>query len=221
VEVSALLRTSGRTERFTRTGRVRDISATRAARAERARRERAELQAAWQVLTTDGRPVRLSAFGELDPAAFERLLDLLGRALSSRPDSTGVRRAVSADGGVEILLEGGAAADDRTARLHTANGVMSGPDYVVRISGVDTAAGREPAGREPAGREPTGRAAVDQAAVGPGAARQVAAGQVAAGHEKASSAGRERAASAGHEKASSAEAEYDQVPSAGREEAVG
>ncbi|WSP86918.1 TIGR02677 family protein [Streptomyces sp. NBC_01235] len=147
VEVSALLRTSGRTERFTRTGKVRDISATRAARAERARRERAELQAAWQVLATDG-PVRLSAFGELDPAAFERLLDLLGRALSSRPDGTGARRAVSADGGVEILLEAVEAveavegvADDRIARLRTANGVMSGPDYVVRIHGVDTAAG--------------------------------------------------------------------------------
>jgi uncharacterized protein (TIGR02677 family) len=226
VEVSALLRTSGRTERFTRTGRVRDISATRAARAERARRERAELQAAWQVLTTDGRPVRLSAFGELDPAAFERLLDLLGRALSSRPDSTGVRRAVSADGGVEILLEGGAAADDRTARLHTANGVMSGPDYVVRIGGVDTAAGRTPAGRADAGQA-AGRADAGQAAVGPGTVGPGAVRQAAAGYEKASSAGRERASSAGRERASSAGRErassagHDQGPSAGREEAVG
>ncbi|WP_177244453.1 TIGR02677 family protein [Streptomyces sp. yr375] len=148
VEVSALLRTSGRTERFTRTGKVRDVSATRAARAERARRERAELQAAWQMLATDG-PVRLSAFAELDaeldPAAFERLFDLLGRALSSCPDSTGVRRAASADGAVEIVLaamdsaeaDEADEADDRIATLRTSTGVMTGPDYVVQIRNAD------------------------------------------------------------------------------------
>jgi uncharacterized protein (TIGR02677 family) len=130
VEVSALLRTSGRTERFTRTGKVRDITGVKAARAERARAERAELEAAWDVLRT-GAPVRLSDFGKLDHAAFERLLDLLGRALAARPDSTGARRAVTADGRVEIILR--AAQDDRRAVLRTAHGELEGPDYLVAI----------------------------------------------------------------------------------------
>ncbi|WP_405583354.1 TIGR02677 family protein [Streptomyces sp. NBC_01190] len=130
VEVSALLRTSGRTERFTRTGRVRDVASVKAARAERARQERAELQQAWYALRTDG-PLRLSDFGELDEPAFERLLDLLGRALSARPDAVGLRRAGTADGRVEIILS--APADGRTAELKTSKGVLRGPDYVVNI----------------------------------------------------------------------------------------
>ncbi|MDX2932777.1 TIGR02677 family protein [Streptomyces ipomoeae] len=130
VRVSALLRTSGRTERFTRTARVRDVAAVRAERAERARAERAELARAWRVLETDG-PVRLSAFGALDPAVFDRLLDLLGRALSARPDAGGLRRATTGDGRVEIALS--PPPDERTAVLRTAKGALAGPDYVVHI----------------------------------------------------------------------------------------
>lgn len=139
VEVSALLRTSGRTERFTRTGKVRDVAAVKAERAGRARRERAELQRAWGALRTDG-PVRLSDFAELDDAAFERLLDLLGRALSARPDTSGARRAGTADGQVEITLTGGG--DGRTARLRTSKGVLTGPDYVVNITAAGVARSR-------------------------------------------------------------------------------
>ncbi|MBV7695664.1 TIGR02677 family protein [Streptomyces sp. TRM70350] len=131
VEVSALLRTSGRTERFTRTARVRDVAAVRAERAERARAERAELARAWQVLETDG-PVRLSSFGALDPAAFDRLLDLLGRALSAQPEAGGLRRAMTGDGRVEIALS--PPPDERTALLRTTKGALAGPDYVVRIT---------------------------------------------------------------------------------------
>lgn len=130
VEVSALLRTSGRTERFTRTGKVRNIAGLKAARAERARAERAELEAAWDVLRTTT-PVRLSHFGTLDKAVFERLLDLLGRALAARPDSTGTRRSVTSDGRVEITLR--VAQDDRRAVLRTVHGELEGPDYVVVI----------------------------------------------------------------------------------------
>ncbi|MEU1557051.1 TIGR02677 family protein [Streptomyces scabiei] len=130
VEVSALLRSSGRTERFTRTARVRDVTAVRAERAERARAERAELALACRMLQTRG-PVRLSAFGELEPAVFDRLLDLLGRALSTRPDSAGLRRATTGDGRVEIVLA--PPSDARTALLRTARGTLAGPDYVVRI----------------------------------------------------------------------------------------
>jgi uncharacterized protein (TIGR02677 family) len=103
VEVSALLRTSGRTERFSRTGKVRDVAAIKAARAERARLERAELEAAWSLLSTEG-PVRLSDFGALDHTVFERLLDLLGRALAAAPDGSGLRRGMTGDGRVEVLL---------------------------------------------------------------------------------------------------------------------
>ncbi|MFJ8487719.1 TIGR02677 family protein [Streptomyces sp. NPDC094038] len=131
VEVSALLRTSGRTERFTRTARVRDVAAVRAERAERARAERAELARAWQLLETGG-PVRLSSFRVLDPAVFDRLLDLLGRALTARPGEGGMRRATTGDGRVEIALS--SPPDGHTAVLRTTRGALTGPDYVVHIT---------------------------------------------------------------------------------------
>ncbi|WP_091289004.1 TIGR02677 family protein [Amycolatopsis xylanica] len=130
VEVSALLRSSGRTERFTRAGKVRDVSAIKAARAERARAERAELQEAWRRLATDGE-VRLSAFGELDHVLFQRLLDMLGRALSASPDSTGVRRGATSDGKVELILR--QPPDSRGAVLTTPRGRFAGPDFLVDI----------------------------------------------------------------------------------------
>ncbi|MFF7361983.1 TIGR02677 family protein [Streptomyces sp. NPDC008125] len=131
VEVSALLRSSGRTERFTRTARVRDVAAVKAARSRRARTEREELALALRGLATHG-PVRLSSFGTLDPLVFERLLDLLGRALSARPDSTGKRTAITGDGQVEIALV--LPADGRTAVLRTRQGALAGPDCLVHIT---------------------------------------------------------------------------------------
>ncbi|MEN3356451.1 MAG: hypothetical protein V7637_433 [Mycobacteriales bacterium] len=130
VPVSALLRSAGRTERFSRTGRVRDVDAIKAARAEQALAERAELEAAWSMLDTGG-PVRLSAFGRLDHAVFERLLDLLGRALDRPPGRTGARRSSTIDGRIEILLR--PPADGATARLTTARGTFAGPDYEIEI----------------------------------------------------------------------------------------
>lgn len=130
VEVSALLRTGGRTERYARTGRVRDVAAVRSARAGRAQAERAELEAAWDLLCTAA-PVRLSQFGALDDRVFERLLDLLGRALAAGPDAVGVRRAATGDGLVEVVL-----APPRgpgQAVLTTPRGRLTAPDYVVEI----------------------------------------------------------------------------------------
>lgn len=130
VRVSPLLRKSGRTERFSRTGAVRDTAQLRRERRERARRERAELEAAWSRLATD-RPVRLSDLGRLAHGSFERLLELLGRALSTCQDSTGCRRAVTSDGRVEILLR-----DPRPgsiATVRTPLGRFTGPDYVIDI----------------------------------------------------------------------------------------
>jgi uncharacterized protein (TIGR02677 family) len=139
VPVSALLRSAGRTERFSRTGRVRDVDAIKAARAEQALAERAELDAAWSMLDTGG-PVRLSAFGRLDHAVFERLLDLLGRALDRPPGRSGSRRSSTIDGRIEILLR--PPVDGSTARLTTARGTFAGPDYEIEIR----SAGLRPAG---------------------------------------------------------------------------
>lgn len=144
VAVSPLLRSAGRTERFSRTGRVRDVAAVRAARAERARAERAELEAAWSMLDTGG-GVRLSRFGELDHALFERLLELLGGALAASPDSSGARRGSTTDGRIEIILR--PPADGAVARLRTPRGVFRGPDYEIEIR----AAGARPARRASGG----------------------------------------------------------------------
>ncbi|MEU1624885.1 TIGR02677 family protein [Streptomyces sp. NPDC020096] len=147
VEVSALLRSSGRTERFTRTGRVRDVATVKAARAERARAERAELEAAWDLIRTSA-PVYLSHFAELDHRVFDRLLDLLGRALAVRPDASGRRRAVTGDGQVEVLLC--PPTGPGRAVLHTARGRLTAPDYVVEIRRpADSAPHREHTGNRP------------------------------------------------------------------------
>jgi hypothetical protein len=80
--------------------------------------------------------VRLSAFGELEHDVFQRLLDLLGRALSASPDGSGARRGVTSDGKVEVLLQ--SPPDSRAAVLYTPRGRFAGPDFVVdvRVAGV-------------------------------------------------------------------------------------
>ncbi|MFI0411526.1 TIGR02677 family protein [Actinomadura sp. 3N508] len=140
VQVSALLRTSGRTERMGRTGGVRDVQALRAERRERARRERAELEAAWQWLATDG-ALRLSSFARLEHDTLRRLLDLIGRALAVRPGSDGGRRALTTDGRIEVRLW--PPEDGRTAVLRTPRGWFSGPDYLVDIRFTATMPARE------------------------------------------------------------------------------
>jgi uncharacterized protein (TIGR02677 family) len=131
VEVSPLLRSSGRVERFSRTARIRDVSKVKAERAERARAERAELQAAWSLLDTGGGSIALSSFGALDHALFERLLELLGRALTTSPDRHGSRRTTTSDGRIEIVLR--AAAPGQIAVLTTPLGIFRGPDYVIEV----------------------------------------------------------------------------------------
>ncbi|GAA4918907.1 uncharacterized protein (TIGR02677 family) [Nonomuraea thailandensis] len=130
VEVSALLRSRGRTERMGRTGKVRDVAALKAGRRQRAEQERAELEAAWSALATTG-AMRLSQLGKLDHETFGRLLDLLGRALAERPDTTGFRRAVTSDGRVEIVLR--TPEDGAVAVLRTPEGWFRGPDYLIDV----------------------------------------------------------------------------------------
>ncbi|MFI7470390.1 TIGR02677 family protein [Nonomuraea sp. NPDC049646] len=130
VAVSALLRSRGRTERMGRTGRVRDVAALRAERRARAEREHAGLETAWQALAATG-SVRLSQLGALDHDTLGRLLDLLGRALAARPDATGLRRAVTSDGRVEVVLR--APGDGAVAVLRTSEGWFRGPDYLLDV----------------------------------------------------------------------------------------
>jgi len=144
VPVSALLRSSGRAERFSRTGRVRDVTAIKRARAERAHRERAELEAAWRQLATDGQ-VRVSDLDRLDHETFERLLDLIGRALVADPATDGARRGLSADGQVGIALW--PAPDSAPATLHTPRGTFTGPNYVIQIDVGTTFEVGAPSGR--------------------------------------------------------------------------
>lgn len=130
VQVSPLLRAAGRTERFSRTGRIRDVEPVRAARARLARAERAELEAAWDRLGTSG-AARLSDFDGLDETLFEHLLELLGQALAASPDSSGARRGTTTDGRVEIILT--PPGDGARAELTTRAGTFRGPDYRIDI----------------------------------------------------------------------------------------
>jgi uncharacterized protein (TIGR02677 family) len=132
VEISPLLRSSGRVERFSRTARVRDVSKVKAERAKRAKAERAELEAAWSMLDTGGGSIRLSDFGTLDHALFERLLELLGRALTSAVDRHGTRRTTTSDGRIEVVLR--QASNGRIAELVTPLGIFKGPDYDIEIA---------------------------------------------------------------------------------------
>lgn len=75
------------------------------------------------MLDTGGR-VRLSGFGQLDHNVFERLLELLGRALASSPTSSGTRRSATTDGKIEIVLRQPDDGDD--AHLTTPRGRFSG-----------------------------------------------------------------------------------------------
>ncbi|MGP3935123.1 TIGR02677 family protein [Nonomuraea sp. KM88] len=148
VEVSALLRSRGRTERMGRTGRVRDVAELRAGRRSRAEKERAELETAWAALATTG-AMRLSQLGELDHEAFGRLLDLLGRALAERPDATGLRRAVTSDGRVEIVLR--TPGDGAVAVLRTSEGWFRGPDYLIDVRAPGDSRAAAPAGEHRVG----------------------------------------------------------------------
>ncbi|MGH4016726.1 MAG: DUF2397 family protein, partial [Pseudonocardiaceae bacterium] len=130
VHVSPHLRRSGRVEHTGGTATVRDVRELRRARQHRAAHERAELEAAWGRLSTAG-PVRLSQLGSLEHGRFERLLELLGRALGAPPDATGHRRGLTADGRVELVLR--APSDGARATLRTPKGTFTGPDYLVDV----------------------------------------------------------------------------------------
>jgi hypothetical protein len=81
--------------------------------------------------------VPLSSFGTLDSSAFGELLALLSVALDAPASSDGARRAISADGRVEVeLVDPG---DGRTAVLEVAHGTLHSPDFRVSIQLVASA----------------------------------------------------------------------------------
>jgi uncharacterized protein (TIGR02677 family) len=130
VRISPRLRRTGRT---TRRGRVNDIidrSREKQLLARLAAEEAAQLAAARAQLCTDG-PVRLGELGRLDPVAFELFLDLLAAALAEAVDRRAPVVATSADGALELELV--PTGDGGWANVHTAAGVLSGPDHWVHI----------------------------------------------------------------------------------------
>ncbi|KJK51070.1 hypothetical protein UK23_08725 [Lentzea aerocolonigenes] len=128
VEVSPQLRTTGKQEHIGSTGKIRDVEHIRRNRREQAEKERAELEHAWRQIQTDG-PVRISTLTSLDHDTFHRLIDLVGRALGSDPDSTGTRVAGTTDGRMQINLRNARG----WATITTQKGTLSGPDYVIDV----------------------------------------------------------------------------------------
>jgi uncharacterized protein (TIGR02677 family) len=122
-----------RTGHYTRRGRISDVidrTAEKRYLAELAAAEAAQLAAARAQLLTDG-ATRLSDLSELDPLAFELLLDLLGEALSSKVSADEAVTTTSSDGSLAIELT--PTGDGRRATIRTAAGELTGPDHVVRI----------------------------------------------------------------------------------------
>jgi uncharacterized protein (TIGR02677 family) len=134
VEVAPALRTTGT---LTNRGHPRPVGDPELIRAARQRAQAEQLSAHEAVrasLVTAG-AVPLSLFAHLDPVAFAELLELLAAGLQAPLDADGARRALSADGRVEVVLR--APADGRIAELETERGVLRGPDLLVSIALAD------------------------------------------------------------------------------------
>ncbi|MDX3662744.1 TIGR02677 family protein [Streptomyces sp. ID05-26A] len=128
VPVSPQLRATGKQEHIGATGKVRNVDEVRRNRREQAEKERAELEHAWSLIQTDG-AIRISTLTNLDHDTFHRLIDLVGRALGSDPDSTGTRTAGTSDGRMQINLRNARG----WATMTTQKGTLSGPDYVIDV----------------------------------------------------------------------------------------
>lgn len=131
VEVAPALRTSGS---LTSRGRLHPIGDPRRFRAQRQRQQAealADHDTVRAALETNG-SVRLSAFDHLPIDAFAELLALLAAGLEAPLDGDGTRRALSADGRVEVTLRD--PGDGRAAVLNTDTGMLRGPDLLVTIT---------------------------------------------------------------------------------------
>jgi uncharacterized protein (TIGR02677 family) len=136
VDVAPSLRTTGSTSNRGRSASVGDPAAVRA---QRQREQAARLLHRDHIragLVAQG-TMRLSTLGKLPAETFAELLALIAMALDALRDADGARRAMSLDGGVEIVVR--EPHDRRTAAVHTDDGVLRGPDLSVTIvlTGVD------------------------------------------------------------------------------------
>ena len=136
VDVAPSLRTTGSTSNRGRSASVGDPAAVRA---QRQREQAARLLHREHIragLVAQG-TMRLSTLGKLPAETFAELLALIAMALDALRDADGARRAMSLDGGVEIVVR--EPHDRRTAAVHTDDGVLRGPDLSVTIvlTGVD------------------------------------------------------------------------------------
>jgi len=136
LRISARLRATGQYQkrgappRMQRRDRERQYLAQQlSAEAEQARMARAQL--------ATGEVVRLSELGELDPDAFLLFLQLLGDALAGAEHPRAPVTTYSRDGTLSIELE--PLTDGAQAVIYTPAGRLTGPDYRVRITELESA----------------------------------------------------------------------------------
>ena len=129
--ISPQLRRSGSYERRGKPARVIDRSRAKEDLAARARYETEQTALARQKLLTRG-PRPLSAFNELDPEAFRLFLALLGDGLAAMGPTLDRVCVHTSDG--ELVVTISRPVDDARAVVHTRDGDLSGPDYVVDIA---------------------------------------------------------------------------------------
>lgn len=130
LEISPQLRRSGSYERKGKAVRVADRTHAKALLTDRARREVEQTEAARRRILTDG-PRPLSAFGELDPQAFQLFLGLLGDALAAMGPQGRTSQVHTSDGELTVTLT--RMPGEGTAVIATPDGELSGPDHLVEI----------------------------------------------------------------------------------------
>ncbi|GAA1626703.1 TIGR02677 family protein [Georgenia ruanii] len=131
LEISPQLRRSGSYERRGKAVRVADRTAAKRVLAERARHEAEQTAEARRRILTDG-PRPLSAFGELDPAAFRLFLGLLGDALAAMGPRATTAQVHTSDGELTVTLTRLPGAGAMV--ITTPDGELSGPDHLVDIA---------------------------------------------------------------------------------------
>lgn len=131
LEISPQLRKSGSYERRGKASRVTDRTEAKRMLIERDRHEMEQTAAARRRILTEG-PQPLSAFGELEPAAFRLFLALLGDALSAMGPRADTAQVHTSDGELTITLTRITGAE--TVVIATPDGELSGPDHLVDIA---------------------------------------------------------------------------------------
>ncbi len=136
--LSPRLRRTGRSTRSGRAPDIIDFSAEREALRREAERENAQILRAREQLATGDR-MFLADFEVLDPSSFDLLLDLLGQAMTEKGNRTGPSDpgdavvATSTDGSLTIELWEARSGDLTLANIETTRGVLTGPNFEVRI----------------------------------------------------------------------------------------